>query len=168
MEYNGLLQKFPGEIKWFIGVFVLVLSIGFYSGLLFVNQTSSAAPSGIEENYLGNEADEEAAIMKFKKSEREMLTIIHTHILSMSMIFFLMGILVWLAKLPKGIKLFLTIEPFITVILTFGGIYLLWLGVDWFKYIVVFSGFLMTLTFILSSGIVFYQLLSKSQGASNT
>ena len=158
MDYNGLLQTFPREIKLFIGAFVVVLSIGYYTGLLFVNQTSTTAPQGIEENYLGNEEDEQAPVMKFKKSEREMLTIIHTHVLSMSFIFFLLGILVWCARLPKKIKLFLTIEPFLSVLLTFGGIYFLWTGVLWMKYVVVFSGILMTATFFVSSLLVLYQL----------
>jgi hypothetical protein len=161
MKYNGLLIDFPREIKLFIGAFVVVLSIGFYTGLLFVNQTSTANPDGVVENYLGNEADEAAEIMKFKKSEREMLTIVHTHILSMSFIFFLLGVLVWLTKLPKKWKLFLTLEPFVSVLLTFGGIYLLWTGVLWMKYVVVFSGILMTSTFLVSSILVIYQLTLK-------
>jgi len=136
MNYNGLLRKFPKEIKVFIAAFVVVLSVGFFTGLLFVSQTSTAAPDGIEENYNGNEANEDADIMKFKKSEREMLTIIHTHILSISFIFFLLGILVWLTELSKNLKLFLTVEPFVSVLLTFGGIYLLWTGIIWMKYIV--------------------------------
>lgn len=161
MKYNGILQTFPTGIRIFIAAFVVVLSIGFYTGLLFVNQTGTMDPHGIEENYLGNEEEEEAAVLKFRKSTHEMLTIIHTHILSMSIIFFLLGILVWLSRLPKGIKLFLTVEPFISVILTFGGIYFLWAGLLWMKYIVVISGILMTTTFIASSLIVLYQLTVK-------
>lgn len=162
MEYDGLLQTFPKGIKLFIGAFVIVLSIGFYTGLLFVSQTSSTDVQGIEENYLGNEEDEEAAVMKFKKSEREMLTIIHTHILSMSFIFFLLGILVWLTKLPQKLKLFLTLEPFFSVVFTFGGIYLLWTGMLWMKYVVIFSGFLMTITFAVASLLVALELMKKS------
>jgi len=113
MGYDGLLLTLPKGIKWFVATFVLVLSIGFYTGLLFVSETSTASPHGIVENYLGNEEDEEAEVMKFKKGEREMLTIIHTHILSMSLIFFLLGGLVWLAKLSHKLKMFLTIEPFL-------------------------------------------------------
>jgi hypothetical protein len=162
MHYNGLLSSFPQEIKFFIASFVVILSIGFFTGLLFVNETSSASPAGIEENYLGNEQDENAGIMKFQKSEREMLTIIHTHILSMSFIFFLLGILVWLTRLSKNWKLFLTVEPFISVLLTFGGIYLLWTGILWMKYIVIFSGVLMTLTFAVSAVYVLYQLTLRT------
>ena len=161
MSYNGLLYAFPKEIKIFIGSFVIVLSIGFYTGLLFVNQTSTTTPSGIEENYLGNEDDEAAEVMKFKKGEREMLTIVHTHILSMSFIFFLLGGLVWMAKLPIRLKLFLTIEPFVSVILTFGGIYFLWMGMLWMKYVVVLSGILMTATFTVSAFLVLYQICAK-------
>lgn len=161
MQFNGLLLSFPKEIKIFIAAFVVILSIGFYTGLLFVSQTSTTSPDGIVENYNGNEDDEDADIMKFKKSEREMLTIIHTHILSMSFIFFLLGSLVWLSKIPKNWKLFLTVEPFVSVLLTFGGIYGLWKGMLWMKYVVIFSGFLMTVTFTVSSLLVLYQLLLK-------
>ena len=163
MHYNGLLSTLPKEIKIFIASFVIILSIGFFTGLFFVNETSSASsPTGIEENYLGNENDGNAEIMKFKKSEREMLTIVHTHVLSMSFIFFLLGILVWMTKLSKKVKLFLTVEPFFSVILTFGGIYLLWTGILWMKYVVIFSGILMTLTFAASAIVVLYQLTLKS------
>lgn len=161
MRYNGLLLFFPKEIKMFIGTFVMVLSIGFYTGLLFVSQTSSNQIDGIEENYLGNEENEAAEIMKFKKSPREMLTIIHTHVLSMSFIFFLLGGLVWIADMPKKWKLFLTIEPFISVIFTFGGIYFLWLGMTSMKYVVIISGILMTATFVVSTLLVLFQLLKK-------
>ncbi|SNQ43903.1 hypothetical protein [Cellulophaga lytica] len=161
MKYNGLLGTFPSEIKLFIGAFVVILSIGFYTGLMFVNETTGAKPAGITENYLGNEEDEDAEVMKFKKSKREMLTTVHTHILSMSFIFFLLGGLVWLTKLPKKLKLFLTIEPFLSVLLTFGGIYLLWSGLLWMKYIIMISGALMTLTFTMSVLVVLLQLFKK-------
>lgn len=162
MQYDGLLLTFPREIKIFIACFVVVLSIGFFTGLFFVSETDSNSPAGVEENYLGNEDDENAGVMKFKKSEREMLTIVHTHILSMSLIFFLLGVLVWITRASKKLKLFLTIEPFFSVILTFGGIYLLWSGILWMKYVVIFSGILMTLTFAFSALLVLTQTLHKN------
>ena len=60
------IPEFPKEIKLLIGAFVIVLSIGFYTGLLFVGETSSTNPHGIEEQYLGNEDIEDVEIMKFK------------------------------------------------------------------------------------------------------
>lgn len=161
MQLNGLILTLPRELKLLIGAFIIVLSIGFYTGLLFVGETSSANPNGIEEQYLGNEADEDAEVMLFKKSDQEMLTLVHNHILSMSIIFFLVGILVAITKLNKKLKLFLMIEPFLSVVLTFGGLYLLWSGLLWMKYIVMISGILMTLTFTFSIFVILKQLFQK-------
>jgi len=146
----------------FIAAFVIVLSIGYGTGLLFVTTTNSNNLNGIEENYLGNEEDENATVMKFKKSDREMLTILHTHILSMSFIFFFLGSLVALTSLSKKLKSFLMVEPFVSIILTFGGIYLMWNGVLWMKYIVMISGIVMTGVFITSAICVLFQL-TKNQ-----
>lgn len=163
MQLNGLLLTLPKEIKLLIGSFLIVLSIGFFSGLMFVSETSSANAKGIEEQYLGNEDDEDAMVMKFKKSEKEMLSIVHSHVLSMSLIFFLLGAILSVTALNKKLKLFLMIEPFLSIILTFGGIYLLWKGILWMKYIVMVSGTLMTLTYTISIAVIFYQLFKKEK-----
>lgn len=161
MQVNGLIHSFPKEIKLLIGAFIIVLSVGFYTGLLFVGETSTANPNGIEEQYLGNEEDENAQVMRFKKSDKEMLTLVHNHILSMSIIFFLVGLIVSTTKLNRKLKLFLIVEPFLSVILTFGGLYFLWTGFLWMKYIVMISGILMTLTFSTSVIVILKQLFQK-------
>ena len=163
MQINGLIHTIPKELKILIVAFLVVLSIGFFTGLLFVGDTSSANPNGIEEQYLGNETDEEATVMKFRKSDREMLSLVHNHVLSMAIIFFLVGLILSTTKRNKKLKLFLLIEPFVSVILTFGGIYLLWKGLLWMKYIVMFSGTLMTLTYTLSVLIILVQLFSNKK-----
>jgi hypothetical protein len=161
MKLDGQIHVLPKHIKLFIAAFVVVLSIGFGTGLLFVRQTESMLPDGIEENYLGNEDIENTKIMKFEKGEREMLTILHTHILSISFIFFMLGGLVAITSLPKKLKTFLMVEPFISILFTFGGIYLMWKGVIWMKYIVMISGILMTAVFIVSAGAILFQLAKK-------
>lgn len=161
MQLSLVISAFSKELRLLITTFLVVLSIGFYSGLFFVNTTSKMTVKGIQENYLGNEDNEDATIMKFKKSEREMLSIVHSHILSMAMIFFFVGLLLLTTSLNSKIKLFLIIEPFISVILTFGGIYLLWKGVPFMKYVVIFSGTLMTLTYTVSVFVILRQLFEK-------
>ncbi|SNR36702.1 hypothetical protein [Lutibacter flavus] len=159
MEFHGLIHQFPKEIKIVILAFIIVLSIGFYGGLSFVRNTTSMSSAGVESHYLGNEEDEDAEIMKFKKSESEILTIVHNHILSLSVIFFLLALILSTTSINKKFKYFLMIEPFFSVVLTFGGIYLLWSGVTWFKYIVILSGVLMTFSFIAATLSIIYQLL---------
>ena len=95
MSYPFSIKNLARPVKSFLGVFLVLLSIGYFSGLAFVAQTEATTPHGIEENYNGNEDQEEPQVLKFKKSSREMLTIFHTHVLSISMIFFITGILLW-------------------------------------------------------------------------
>lgn len=163
MQINGLIQSFPKELKLLISAFIIVLSVGFYSGISFVNETSSISSAGLQEQYLGNESDEDATVMKFKKSEKEMLSIVHSHILSMSVIFFLLGIILSTTNLNLTFKIFLMVEPFFSILLTFGGIYLLWKGVLWMKYLIIFSGSLMSISFTVSATIILYQLFISNK-----
>ena len=151
MQFHGSLSQLPKEIKLLIIAFTITLSIGFFTGINFVRITSTFQAKGVETNYLGNEEDEDAKVMQFKKSKKEVLTLIHNHILSMSVIFLLLGGLLSLTSMNKRIKTVLIFEPFISIILTFGGIYVLWSGIHWFKYVIMLSGFAMVLSFILSS-----------------
>ena len=147
MQLDGLIHDLPRYAKLFLTAFVIVLSVGYVTGLMFVAQTDSHTPEGMEQNYLGNEAVESPAVMKFEKGEREMLTILHTHILSLSFIFFFMGALVAITSISKRLKAVIMIEPFVSIVLTFGGIFLLWKGLTWIKYIVMISGIAMTLCY---------------------
>ena len=163
MVLKGLIYQFPKEIKLIIVAFVCTLSIGFYSGISFVRSTTNANPSGIEQRYLGNEDDENATKMMFKKSEGEIMTTIHSHILSLSVIFFLISIILSTTEINQKLKLFLMIEPFLSLVLTFGGIYFLWKEIFWMKYVIMFSGFLMTATYTASIFIILKQTFSKKK-----
>ena len=66
MKLNGLIYSLPRELKNLVVPFILVLSIGYFVSILLVDHTSSLSPTGIEENYLGNESQETQAIYKFK------------------------------------------------------------------------------------------------------
>ncbi len=156
------MQYFSKSLRAFIIIFLLVLSVGYFTGMQFVYETSKFSVNGIQQNYLGNESDENAKIMKFKKSKREIITIIHTHILSLSVIFFITGILLFTTNLPVKYKRYLSIEPFISLIITFGGIYFLWTGILWTKYLIAISGFLMTISFAFSVLLLLYYLVRKT------
>lgn len=163
MVVHGKIHSFPKEIKIAIASFLVLLSIGFYTGLLFVNETTQLEPTGIEQQYLGNETVENADVMLFKKSERELMTLVHNHILSLSVIFFILSLILSTTSINKKVKHFLMFEPFVSVLLTFGGIYVMWLGVTWFKYIVMISGMLMTFSFAAATLIILSQLFIKKK-----
>lgn len=163
MILKGLIYQFPKEIKLLIVAFVCTLSIGFYSGISFVRTTTNANPNGIAERYLGNEDVKNATKMLFKKSKGEIMTTIHSHILSLSVIFFMISLLLSTTAIPKKWKLFLMIEPFFSLVITFGGIYLLWKDIRFMKYVIIVSGFFMTATYTASIIIILKQTICRSR-----
>lgn len=161
MQLKGKLLNASRELKSLIAIYLVITSIGFLSALQFVDLTTSGTPKGIQENYLGNEEDLEATEMKFAMSERQILNIVHAHMLSMGMLFFILALLV--ATTPVGgiLRKTLLFEPLVSVFLTFGGIYFLWKGILWMRYVVLVSGLLMTLSYILSLLILLYWLFKR-------
>lgn len=163
MELRGIMASMPRKFRLFVVCFVLLLNVGFFTGFSFVRVTTSLNSQGIVENYLGNEDDENAEVMHFKKSEQEILTLIHNHVLSLSLIFFVLGTLLYMCKVHDRLLSFLMFEPFLSLLLTFGGIYILWKGVTWFKYVIMLSGFAMVLSLILMSALVVKCCLSPNK-----
>jgi len=162
LQLHGKIHELPKPAKLLVGFFILTLSFGYYTGLRFVNENTGNTTQGIEEHYMGNEADDSATVMKFKKTEKEIITTVHNHVVSMSLIFLVLGVLLLLTSINPMLKKFLMLEPFVSVLLTFGGIWLMWSGVLWFKYIIIFSGILMTLTFTASVIVILQQLFKKN------
>jgi hypothetical protein len=155
------LETIKGNFRVFLIAFVLSLSIGYMTGLYYISITSGFTDNTVKENYLGNEEVEDADVMKFKMSEKEVLSIVHNHIISFSLIFFALGLLLFHSSYPPRLVFFLTIEPFISIGLTFGGIWLMWKGLFWMKYIIILSGSVMHLIFISSVLLILIELLKK-------
>jgi len=163
MKLKGLIYQLPEYFKNTILAFVIMVNIGFFTGLFFIENTTNLKPVGIQEQYLGNENKQDAIEMKFKKPQKEMLTLIHNHILSLSVLFLIMASLLAITGINKKIKVFLMIEPFVSLLLTFGGLYIVWYGVLWFSYVVILSGTLMMLSFLATSILIVKALFKNSQ-----
>ena len=164
MKLSGELNQLPRDFRILICCFVIVLNFGFFTGFNFVRVSTSLNAKGIEQNYLGNEEDEQSEVMQFKKSEKEILTLIHNHVLSLSMVFFIMAVLLYMTSTPQPMKSFLLFEPFISLILTFGGIYVMWLGLTWFTYVIMISGMAMVISLLLMSVLIIRDCLFSKAG----
>jgi hypothetical protein len=165
MTQRFSIRDLDRPIKLFLGSFLFMLSMGYFTGLAFVFQTEAATPHGVVENYNGNEDQPDPQVLKFKKSSREMLTIIHTHVLSLSMIFVITGTLLWATELRLFWKKLLSLEPFASVLITFAGIYGLWMGQYWLAIVVVLSGFLMTTSYLLAVFFIYRDMLKSPRNS---
>ena len=144
---QGVLSQLPKSLQSFLTVFVLVMSFGYGVGVVYIMKTSGTTALSLQQNYIGNEDDEEAKEMKFKKPEKAILTLVHGHIVSFALIFGSMGLMLMFSSYSQTLVRFLAIEPLISTITTFVGIWLIWSEVYWMKYVVIVSGTLMHLSF---------------------
>jgi len=164
----------PKEAKLFAALIMLVLGVGYAHALAYVFLTTKAVPKGIEERYRGtqptsaisttsNLSSEEAedttqtslpntatvtGDLQYEKSLAEMLNIIHTHILTMTFIFALSGLLTLMTdSLPGKLRKVVVIEPFVGILATFAGLWLMRYVHPAFSWLVSLSGTLMALAF---------------------
>jgi hypothetical protein len=144
----------------FLTVFLIVLSAGYTAGLVFVDHTTSSSPGGITEEFAGNEqSTSSTGDLKYAKSDREMYTLIHNHILSLAMVFFALGGIFYFSSIvSKRMKLFLLVEPLLAVVTTFGGIALVRSVHPAFSWLVMISGISMVLCFATMTGLILYEL----------
>ena len=146
---NIQLYKLPKLLKISLSIFLISLSFGYISGIDLLKHTTDFNLKGIEENIIGNDFDESAEDLKFDMSEREIAGIIHSHVISLAILFLILSLLIFFSSYSNGIKTFFMIEPTISLILTFGGLWLLGAGISWFKYVSMISGILIHLSFVI-------------------
>ena len=146
---NFKLHTLPRSLRRTLTVFLLALSFGYFSGLNMLKNTTDFKSEGVEKNVLGSEIDEQAEELYFKMSERELHGIIHSHVVSLAVLFLILSVMLYLSSYSNGIKNFLMLEPTISLVVTFGGLWLLWSGISWVKYVIMISGILMHLSIII-------------------
>ena len=157
---NILLHQLPAKFKLLLLLTVVNLTVGVGIGLYYVANTTELTPAGTTEHFSGSEIDAEFDIPeKYPKPVSELLITTHNHILSLSLIFLVIGgIFYFNSSISGGMKTFLIAEPFISIITTFGGIWLMRFVHPAFVYLVIPSGILMYTCYFIMAGVLFYEL----------
>lgn len=160
------LSNLPKTLRHFLAAFLLLLSIATSVGLIFINETTAIAPEGISEHYNGSDisGDEFDIPESYPKSVKEMLLNTHNHLFGFAFIFLSVGILFFFNSIISGFwKYLLMVEPFFSVILTFGGLWLLRFANPMFVYLVIIFAILTYLSFFLMVFVLLYELLIKKE-----
>lgn len=139
----------------------IVQVVGYTTSLLFVHHTTGMTPPGVAEQYRGSDSTAvSAAAMKFPKSYAEMLTITHTHLLSMAAIFVFSGVALALCERPgPRWRTVLIVEPFAALLVSFSSMWLMWDVDARFSWLLTLSSSLMALAFYAQSFWIFRELL---------
>ena len=140
----------------------IIQVVGYTTSLVFVWHTTHLVPSGVAARYRGVDPETAplppGAALQFPKSLSEMLTITHTHLLSMAVIFTLTGAGIALCtRLAERWKRLLIAEPFGALLVSFSAMWLMRYVDGRFGWLLEASSALLALTFYLQS----YLILSE-------
>ncbi len=107
-------RSVPTTLRTLARWVTIVQLVGYTTSLIFVWHTTRLVPPGVAARYRGVDPEATQAAMQFPKSFAEMLTITHTHLLSMAVIFVLTGLGVALCeRVSERWKRWLIAEPFV-------------------------------------------------------
>ena len=160
---NIELNSLNKGLKKIIVAYLFTLTIGVIVGILFIRQTTDLSPDGAVERFKGSQVESELDVPEnYAKSISEMLMTTHNHVIGFSFIFGSLAVIFYFNTIIIGFwKKFLTIEPFVSIILTFGSIWgMRYLHPD-FVYLTIVSSTILYVSFFVMAGVSFYELLFK-------
>ena len=151
------LQTLDKNLKKILIYYLITLGVGFSLGVLYVYLNSEFSSSGMIEQYLGNNDEWEP---KLPKTLQDLVSHTHEHITMFSIIFLSLGLIFLYNNTIKGFwKRFLILEPFVSIIITFGGFFIIRYVTTSFSYIIMISSLLMYICFYVMLFISLYELI---------
>lgn len=155
----------PRPLRVLAGWLTIVQVAGYTTSLVFVWWTTRLVPAGIADHYRGSDPSTTAGAMQFSKSFAEMLTITHTHLLGMAVIFAVSGGCVALCgSLSERARRLLIAEPFLALLISFGAMWLMRYADHRFAWLLEASSLAMAVTFYLQSALVLRELRRVRRG----
>jgi len=149
----------PAPLRTLARWVTIVQVVGYTTSLVFVWHTTRLVPPGVATRYRGADPEATQAAMQFPKSFAEMLTITHTHLLSMAVIFLLTGLGVALcARLSERWKRWLIAEPFVALLVSFSAMWLMRYVDARFAWLLEASSAVLAVTFYLQSYLILREL----------
>ena len=163
-DFSKKLYQFPGIIKLILFMIIFNITCGVIVGLIYVSNTTHLSIIGTTEHFKGSVINNEFDIPeKYPKSLSDLLMTTHNHLISLTFIFLIIGCIFYFSSIfSENVKNILIIEPFISILTTFAGIWLISFGYPIFVYLVLPSGILMYICFFIMVGSILYELALKN------
>ena len=137
----------------------IVQLVGYTTSLVLVWHTTRLVPPGVATRYRGADPTATEGAMQFPKSFAEMLTITHTHLLSMAVIFLLTGLGVALCERPSDPwKRRLIAEPFVALLVSFSAMWLMRYFDARFAWLLEASSAVLAVTFYAQSYLILREI----------
>ena len=151
------INSLDTNLKKLLTYYLFTIGIGFSLGVLYVYLNSEFSNTGMVEQYVGNNDEWEP---KLPKTLKDLVSHTHEHITMFSIIFLSLGLIFSYNSIIRGFwKSFLILEPFISIIITFGGFFIIRYITTTFSYIIIISSFLMYICFYIMLFVCLYELI---------
>lgn len=159
------LSQLEKILKIFLLSYTLLLTIGVSVGLFYLANTTSMTTEGTINRFKGSDSmtDDNLGIQEYyPKPISELLITTHNHILGLGFVFLTLGLIFYFNSYINGwFKIFLMIEPMISILLTFGSLWLVRFAAKEFVYLTFISSIIMYLSFYTMSAVVTFELIFK-------
>lgn len=155
----------PGVFRTLARCVMVVQIVGYTTSLVFVWHTTRLTPPGVASRYRGANPDAVEGAMQFPKSFAEMLTITHTHLLSMAVIFVVTGFGVALCeRIGERWKRVLVAEPFAALLISFASMWLMRYVDARFAWLLEASSAVLAATFYAQSYLILREVVRVREG----
>ena len=156
------LKNLNSEIKVALSGFLVIIAIGIFTGLLYINYTTEMSVTGTLEEYKGSNVSNFDIPEKFPKEYESMLLVTHQHIVSFAFISFIISaIFNFNSLINNKFKKFLIIEPYFSIFITFSSMWLMRYFNNNFVYLLIISSTIMYICWYIMILVSLYDLNRK-------
>ena len=152
------LAALPPGLKKLLASFLITLSLAYGIGLGYIYYNTGLTYTGVTEDFRGSETR-----MEFEKPTGEMFKTVHNHMFGLSLTFLITGCIFFFSSMKSGLlKTVILTEPFLSIVLSFGSFFLVRYISGWWTWLLLLSGFLMALGFLIQMTVSLYDLLLRN------
>ncbi|MFZ6033222.1 MAG: hypothetical protein ACOYVE_07935 [Melioribacter sp.] len=154
------LKNLDKHLKLFLAIYLFTLTAGVSIGVLFVRHTTHMSTEGVIERFNGSQSGDDFEIKEtYPKPVSELIITTHNHILGLSFVFFTVGLIFYFNSVIGGKwKIFFMAEPLISLLVSFGSIWLIRFYNPSFVYLTFISSLLMFASFYVMVSVSFFEI----------
>lgn len=159
------LYSLDRTLRHFLAAFVFLLMIATLTGLAFLYQTTQFNKTGVTERYNGSKIEVGDGLEipeNYPKPLQELLLNTHNHLFGFAFIFLSLGFIFYFNSVISGTwKYILMVDPFVSALLTFSGIWAMRFIHPHFVFVVFIAALLTYGALFMMGAILIYDLLFK-------
>ncbi len=155
------LKTLDKPLKLLLAAYLFAITTGVSIGVLFIRHTTHMSTEGVIERFNGSLSDDDFEIREvYPKPLSELIITTHNHILGLSFVFFTVGLIFYFNSIIDGRwKIFLMVEPLISLLVSFSSIWLVRFYNPSFVYLTFISSFLMFASFYIMVAISLFEII---------